>query len=206
MSEAEYKRLRQALAAKYADAGEAVSDILYSPEAQSITLNFEGRLYNGKSLRDLALLIANQKVLAFIVGNTTDLPIGSEAKYHQDLDTILLRRQPTDAYAKSAVIHECIHAINDDKKRDMTNAINEKHAFIFQALYLRKLHVAGKILLAGGTQDIKFPPAAFDVADSMMSGRAVSLSDVVHLEETLQATSEYASSLAKKSPNDGVRK
>jgi hypothetical protein len=206
MSDAEYKRLRQALAAKYADAGEAVSEILYSPEAQAITLNFEGRVYNGKSLRDLALLIANQKVLAFIVGNTTDLPIGSEAKYHQDLDTILLRSQPTDAYSKSAVIHECIHAINDSKSRKMTNAINEKHAFIFQALYLRKLHVAGKILHAGGTRDIKFPPAAFDVADSMMSGRAVSLSDVVHLEQTLQANSEYASSLAKKSPNDGIRK
>jgi hypothetical protein len=206
MSDAEYKRLRQALAAKYADASEAVSEILYSREAQAVTLNYEGRLYNGKSLRDLALLIANQKVLAFIVGNTTDIPKGSEAKYHQDLDTILLRRQPTDAYTKSAVIHECIHAINDDQERDMTNAINEKHAFIFQALYLRNLHVTGKTLLAGGTRDIIFPPAAFDVADSIMSGKAVSLSDVVHLEQTLQANSEYASILAKKSPNDGIRR
>jgi hypothetical protein len=206
MSEAEYKRLRKAFADRYADASDAVNEILYSREAQDITLNFEGRLYNGKSLRDLALLIANQKVLAFIVGNTTDIPIGSEAKYHQDLDTILLRHQPTDAYTKSAVIHECIHAINDVHKRKMTNAINEKHAYIFQALYLRKLHFAGKIVLAGGTQDIRFPPAAFDVADSMTNGRSVSLADVMHLEGTLQANTEYASSLAKKSPNDGIRK
>ena len=171
MTDAEYKRLRKALTDKYEDASEAVIDILFSREAQDITLNFEGRLYNGGSLRKLALLIANQKVLAFIVGNTTDLPTGLEAKYMEDIDSILLRNRPTDMYAKSAVIHECIHAINDDAKRDLTNAINEKHAFIFQAMYLRKLHFTGKVILAGGTRDIRFPPAAFDIADRMLAGQ-----------------------------------
>ena len=206
MTDAEYKRLRKVLTDTYEDASEAVSDLLYSREAQGITLNFEGRLYNGGSLRKLALLIANQKVLAFIVGNTADLPRETEAKYLQDIDSILLRHHPTDMYTKSAVIHECIHAINDADKRDMTNAINEKHAFIFQALYLRKLQFTGKIILAGGTRDIRFPPSAFDIADRMMAGSAVSLTDVIHLEETLQSNTDYSSSLGKKSPNDGVRK
>ena len=206
MADAEYKELRKALTDTYGDASEAVNDILYSREAQEITLNFEGRLYNGRSLRKLALLIANRKILAVIVGNSTDLPRGTEAKYLQSIDSILLRHQPTDAYSKSAVIHECIHAINDANNRHMTSAIDEKHAFIFQALYLRKLHFTGKIILAGGTRDVRFPPAAFDIADSMIAGRATSLTDVTHLEETLQSNPDYSSSLAKKSPNDGVRK
>lgn len=206
-SHAEYVKERKALAAAYQDAGEIVTDILYSREAQDITLSLKGAHYDGASLRQLALLISNKKVLAFIVGNTKDLSAGSEAEYMQDIDTILLRNRPTSAYTKSAVIHECIHAINDMRKQDIENAANEKHAFIFQALYLRNLHVAGNIINAGGTQDIKFPPAAFKIADSLREGRSVSLDDVVHLEAALTGNTEYAThgKLAAKSPNDGVR-
>jgi hypothetical protein len=203
--DAEYKRLRKALADTYEDAGEAVNDILYSREAQEITLSFGGVFYDGGSLRKLALLIANQKVLAFVVGNTTDLPSGSEAKYLQDIDAILLRHQPTDAYTKSAVIHECVHAINDMNKLDITNAANEKYAYIFQALYLRKLNFTGTIIGAGGTRDLKFPPAAFNIADRIRNNRYVSLDDVTHLEATLQSNTEYKN-LKAKSPDDGIRK
>ena len=202
---AEYKRQRKALADAYEDAGEAVNDILYSREAQEITLSFGGAFYDGGSLRKLALLIANQKVLAFVVGNTTDLPAGSEAKYLQDIDVILLRHQPSDAYTKSAVIHECIHAINDMNKLDVTNAANEKYAYIFQALYLRKLNFTGTIVGAGGTRDLKFPPAAFNIADRIRGNGYVSLDDVTHLEATLQSNTEYKN-LKAKSPDDGIRK
>jgi len=203
--DAEYKSQRKALADAYEDAGEVVNDILYSREAQEITLSFGGVFYDGGSLRRLALLIANQKVLAFVVGNTADLPSGSEAKYLQDIDAILLRHQPTDAYTKSAVIHECIHAINDMNKLDITNAANEKYAYIFQALYLRKLNFTGAIIGAGGTRDLKFPPAAFNIADRIRSNRYVSLDDVTHLEATLQSNTEYKN-LKAKSPDDGIRK
>lgn len=202
---AEYKRLRKALADTYDDASEAVNAILFSREAQEITLSFGGVLYDGGSLRKLSLLIANQKVLAFVVGNSTDLPPGSEAKYLQDIDAILLRNQPTDAYTKSAVIHECIHAINDMNKLDITNADNEKYAYIFQALYLRNLRYSGNIIGAGGTRDIRFPPAAFNIADSIRNKRYVSLDDVTHLEATLQSNTEYKN-LKSKSPDDGIRK
>jgi hypothetical protein len=200
-----YKRQRKALADTYEDAGEVVNDILYSREAQEITLSFGGVFYDGSSLRKLALLIANQKILVFIVGNTTDLPVGSEAKYLQDIDAILLRHQPADAYTKSAVIHECIHAINDMNKLDIMNADNEKYAYIFQALYLRKLNFTGTIIGAGGTRDLKFPPAAFNIADSIRNNRYVSLDDVTHLEATLQSNTEYKN-LKAKSPDDGIRR
>jgi hypothetical protein len=202
---AEYKRQRKALGDAYKDASDVVNDILYSRAAQEITLSFGGVFYDGGSLRKLALLIANQKVLALIVGNTTDLPSGSEAKYLQDIDAILLRHQPTDAYTKSAVIHECVHAIMDMNKVDITNAANEKYAYIFQALYLRNLNFTGTIIGAGGTRDLKFPPAAFNIADRIRSNRYVSLDDVTHLEATLQSNSEYEN-LEGKSPNDGIRK
>ncbi|MEO7206418.1 MAG: hypothetical protein ABI356_12355 [Steroidobacteraceae bacterium] len=203
--DAEYKRQRKALADTYEDASEAVNAILFSREAQEITLSFGGVLYDGGSLRKLSLLIANQRVLAFVVGNTTDLPPGSEAKYLQDIDAILLRHQPTDAYTKSAVIHECIHAINDMNKLDITSADNEKYAYIFQALYLRNLNFAGNIIGAGGTRDIRFPPAAFNIADSIRNRRSVSLDDVTHLQATLQSNIEYKNIKAK-SPDDGIRK
>jgi hypothetical protein len=203
--DADYKRLRKALADNYQDASEAVNKILFSREAQGIVLSFGGVLYDGASLRKLALLIANEKVLAFIVGNTTDLPPGSEAKYLQDIDAILLRHQPTDAYSQSAVIHECIHAINDMNKLDITNADNEKFAYIFQALYLRALNLTGNIIGAGGTRDVKFPPAAFNIADSIRNQRYVSLDDVTHLEATLQSNTQYKN-LKAKSRDDGIRK
>lgn len=203
--DADYKRLRKALADNYQDASEAVNKILFSREAQGIVLSFGGVLYDGASLRKLALLIANEKVLAFIVGNTTDLPPGSEAKYLQDIDAILLRHQPTDAYSQSAVIHECIHAINDMNRLDITNADNEKFAYIFQALYLRALNLTGNIIGAGGTRDVKFPPAAFNIADSIRNQRYVSLDDVTHLEATLQSNTQYKN-LKAKSRDDGIRK
>lgn len=204
-SDVEYKRQRKALTDTYDDASEAVNDILYSREARDVTLRFGGVSYDAGSLRKLGESIANQKVLAVIVGNSTDLPAGSEAKYMQDIDSILLRRKPTDAYAKSAVIHECIHAIMDMDKVDITNAANEKYAYIFQALYLRNLNVKGTIILAGGTQDVRFPPAAFNIADSIRNQRYVSLDDVTHLEATLASNPNYQN-LQDKSPNDGVRK
>ena len=204
ISDADYKKQRKALKDTYQDASEVVGNILYSREAQDTSLRFGGVFYDGSALRKLAVLIANEKVLAFIVGNTADLPAGSEAKYLQDIDAILLRHQPTDAYGKSAVIHECIHAIMDMDKRDITNATNEKYAFIFQALYLRRLNVTGTIIGAGGTQDLKFPPAAFIVADKIRNDQAVLLDDVMHLEATLKSNADYGN-LEAKSPDDGIR-
>lgn len=204
-SHAEYDRERNALAAAYEDASESVCDLLYSHAAQDVTLALNGALYNGASLRKLALLIANKKILSFIDPAGADISPGSEAEYLQDIDTILLRHQPTDPYTKSAVLHECIHAINDMNRLDITNANNEKHAYIFQALYLRKLNFTGNIILAGTTQDLRFPPAAFDIADRIRENRYVSLDSVMQLEATLRSNTEYAK-LAAKSPNDGIRK
>ncbi|HEY0747602.1 MAG TPA: hypothetical protein VGD63_12940, partial [Steroidobacteraceae bacterium] len=134
-----------------------------------------------------------------------DISSGSEAEYLQDIDTILLRHRPTDPYSKSAVLHECIHAINDMNKRDITNANNEKHAYIFQALYLRKLKPTGDIILAGTTQDRRIPPVAFEIADRIREHRYVSLGSVMQLETALRSNTEYAK-LSAKSPNDGIRK
>jgi hypothetical protein len=205
-SQAEYAKERNNLAAAYEDAGELVIALLYSREAQEITVSFNAVLYNGASLRKLALLIANEKVLAFIVGNTSDISAESEAEYQQDIDTLLLRHRPTDPYSKSAVLHECIHAINDMNELDITNPDNEKYAYIYQALYLRKLNFTGNIIGAGGTRDLKFPPAAFNIADSIGNNRHISLGDVTHLEATLQSNTEYQRTRKSKSPNDGVRR
>jgi hypothetical protein len=154
-----------------------IAAILQSAEVQAISFTFGAATILPADFRDLAQKIVEGKITIAMdpVRLSKD---GSGAEYNSDTNTLTLKRSvdPTDRYSAGNVVHEAVHAVLDNKGRNLPLLEDEGAAYVTQIWYLANcgedpartpepLRSAVTVLraqVAGGTSPAALP--ATDVA------------------------------------------
>lgn len=182
-----------------------VIQVLRDPKNQNLELNYTGRVFNYKLLCMVADRIQNAKVMVCFDGQRIALPDALTAKYLEGYDVLLMNFQNIgNLYARGAIIHEATHVINDMNGTKVRDLLNEKLAYIYQAMYYR-LNGMGAQNFPGAMTSLF--PAAFAVADRILKKQGPLLKEDLDLEREIMSMPEYKQQINppdKKRDFDGI--
>lgn len=138
-----------------------IQRLLRSPEVRGINFSYNGVTVDGRSFAELTNHFSNVTIPHRIRVTTNPAIVGSSrsstfAAYEPNDNKINVRSDNIldNVLGRAQFVHECVHAVQDERRVDMRIIIAEGMAYIAQTWYLLNSGVSSNILEDSSTPEL----------------------------------------------------